>query len=175
MRNLLLLIVLFFVQNSLAVAPYGVKGQNQSTIYPNVNQVPNNQVTNLGGINALFETGNSNILANPSFEHTTTASSWTTSSGTFSQESTVVVAGKKSLKIVLSASTPVVTQDSTLYAAQFADGVQGLAYCRIKGDVSLNVCSRQAGTTSTTNCVATSNANTWGLYKIPFILGATSN
>jgi len=67
-------------------------------------------------------------------------------------------------------------QSSTLYATQFADGLQGLAMCRIKTDVALNICSVQAGTVSTTNCVTTpSGALKWGLYKVPFILGATSN
>ena len=176
MKNLLLLFILFFATEAISVAPYGVKGQNQTTIYPNVNQVPNNQVTNLGGINALFETGNTNILANPSFEHSTYSTSWSlTGTGTFSTETTKVISGKKSLKIVLSSSTPSVVQSSTLYAAQYADGVQGLAMARIWSDIPMVMCSVQAGTVSTTNCITTAGNSLWGLYKIPFILGATSN
>jgi len=42
-------------------------------------QVPNNQATKTGAINALIETGNKNLLANPGFEHTTFSTGWTTS------------------------------------------------------------------------------------------------
>jgi hypothetical protein len=67
------------------------------------------------------------------------------------------------------------TQSSVLYQSNFADGVQGLASVRIKSDVPLKVCSIQAGVVSTTNCVNVVANNKWGFYKVPFILGATSN
>ena len=152
-----------------------LRGQNQTAkLTVGGIQVPNNLATKTGSIDALIEIGNTNILVNPSWEHSTTASGWTTSGGTYSQETSVLLAGKKSLKIVLSASTPVVTQDSTLYQAQFA-GTQGLAYCRIKSDVTLTFATRNAGTTSTTNTVTVLNNNLWNLYKLPVVLGATSN
>jgi hypothetical protein len=176
MKNIIILLTFLCAITSYAVAPYGIKGQQQAaTLYSNVHQFPNNQVTNLGGINALVETGNTNILSNPSFEHSTFSTSWTNSAGTFTQETSVVIDGKASAKLVLAAQTMSLTQSSTLYAAQFADGVQGLAMVRIKSDIALKVCSIQAGTVSTTNCVTTATDSKWGLYKIPFILGATSN
>lgn len=176
MKNIIILLTFLWAITSYAVAPYGIKGQQQAaTLYSNVHQFPNNQVTNLGGINALVETGNTNILSNPSFEHSTFSTSWTNSAGTFTQETSVVIDGKASAKLVLSAQTMSLTQSSTLYAAQFADGVQGLAMVRIKSDIALSVCSIQAGTVSTTNCVTTNTDSKWGLYKVPFILGATSN
>jgi hypothetical protein len=176
MRIFTFLLALLVYSNAMAVAPYGFKGQNQSTtLYSNVLQAPNNQVTNLGGINALMETGNKNILSNPSFEHSTFSTSWTNSAGTFTKESTVVIDGKASAKLVLSAQTMSLTQSSTLYQAQFADGVQGLASVRVKSDVALKVCSIQAGVVSTTNCVDVKTDNKWGFYKVPFILGGTSN
>jgi hypothetical protein len=175
MKNIIILLTFLWAITSYAVAPYGIKGQQQAaTLYSNVHQFPNNQVTNLGGINALVETGNTNILSNPSFEHSTFSTSWTNSAGTFTQETSVVIDGKASAKLVLAAQTMSLTQSSTLYAAQFADGVQGLAMVRIKSDIALSVCSIQAGTVSTTNCVTTATDSKWGLYKIPFVMGATS-
>lgn len=177
MRLLTLLFTLLFWFNAVAVAPYGIKGQSQSgTLYSNVHQFPNNQVTNMGGINALVETGNKNILINPSFEHSTFSTGWTSGAGSFSQNLTVEIDGLKAAEVTLSAQALAVTQDSTLYAAQFADGVQGLASVRVKTSLSgIKVCSRQAGVTSTTNCVNVQGNGKWGLYKVPMILGATSN
>jgi hypothetical protein len=177
MKILVILFTLFYFLNALAVAPYGFKGQHQSTtLYSNVLQAPNNLVTNLGGINGLMETGNNNILSNPSFEHLTFDSSWTNAGiAVDSAETTNVIHGKKAVRIDASSETVIFRQDSSLYAAQFADGVQGLVSVRIKSDVALKVCSRQAGTTSTSNCVDVVANNKWGLYKVPFILGATSN
>jgi hypothetical protein len=175
MRNIIILLTFLWAITSYAVAPYGIKGQQQAaTLYSNVHQFPNNQVTNLGGINALVETGNTNILSNPSFEHLTFSTGWTNSAGTFTQETSVVIDGKASAKLVLAAQTMSLTQSSTLYAAQFDDGVQGLAMVRIKSDIALSVCSIQAGTVSTTNCVTTATDSKWGLYKVPFVMGATS-
>jgi len=176
MKTFAILFTLFYFLNALAVAPYGFKGQQQSqTLYSNVLQAQNNLVTNMGGINALLETGNKNILINPSFEHATFSTGWTNSAGTFTQDTVVEIDGLKAAKLVLSSQTMSLTQSSTLYASQFADGVQGLASVRVKSDVALKVCSIQAGVVSTTNCVDVQANNKWGLYKVPMILGATSN
>ena len=176
MKTFVILFTLFYFFNALAVAPYGIKGQQQSaTLYSNVHQFPNNQVTNLGGINALVETGNKNILSNPSFEHSTFSTSWTNSAGTFTQELTTVIDGKASAKLVLSSQTMALTQSSTLYQAQFASGMVGIVSVIIKSDVALKVCSIQAGTVSTVNCQNVASSNTWGVYTVKFNLGATSN
>lgn len=151
------------------------KAQNKTAVTSEEIQFPNNLLTETGTNKYLSESGNKNILDNPSFEHSTFSTFWTNSAGTFTQETSVVIDGKASAKLVLSAQTMALTQSSTLYAAQFADGVQGLAMVRIKSDIALSVCSIQAGTVSTTNCVTTATDSKWGLYKIPFILGATSN
>jgi hypothetical protein len=176
MKNITIILAFIFSINSWAVAPYGIKGQAQSgTLYSNIHQFPNNQVTNTGGINALVETGNKNILINPSFEHLTFSTGWTNSAGTFTEETVIDIDGLKSAKLVLSSQTMSLTQSSTLYAAQFADGVQGLASVRVKSDVALKVCAIQAGVVSSSLCVDVQANNKWGLYKVPFILGATSN
>jgi hypothetical protein len=62
--------------------PVSVKGQQGSKLLPKWNfQLPNNQATNLGGIDALLETGNENQLANPGFEAATTMQGWTLGTG----------------------------------------------------------------------------------------------
>lgn len=176
MKTFVILFTLFYFLNASAVAPYGIQGQQQSqTLYSNVHKFPNNQVTNLGGINALVETGNKNILSNPSFEHQTFSTDWTNSAGTFTQETSIVVDGKASAKLVLSAQTMSLTQSSTLYQAQFAAGLIGIASVSVKSNVALKVCSIQAGVVSTINCQNVSSSNTWGVYTVKFNLGATSN
>lgn len=176
MKIFSIILMLIFTVNTIAVAPYGLNGQNQSTTYPNVHQVPNKQVTNLGGINALIETGNNNLLENPSFEHATVQSGWTNSAGTIAAESSIVVHGKKSLKITLSSQALDIFQNSTLYQTQFADGVQGLASIKIKTAISgLRVCAQKAGAVNSNLCVSVNSDNKWGYYKVPFILGGTSN
>lgn len=116
-----------------------------------------------------------NALQNPSFENGT--GSWTSAAGTVASESSVVIHESKSLSVALTAQTLSLYQDSTLHQAQFADAVQGIAQIRVKTSVSgVYVCSRKAGVVSAiADCVAVSNSNIWASYKVPFILGATSN
>ena len=151
------------------------KAENGSSVTAEELQVSNNQLTQVDTNKHLIESGNNNLLINPSFEHSTFSTGWTNSAGTFTEETVVEIHGKKAAKLVLSSQTMALTQDSSLYAAQFADGVQGLASVRIKSDVALKVCSRSAGVTSSSLCVDVQANNKWGLYKVPFILGATSN
>ena len=177
MKFITFLFTVFFWFNAVAVAPYGFKGQQQSqTLYSNVLQGQNNLVTNMGGINALLETGNKNILTNPSFEHATFSTGWTNSAGTFTQDTSVEIDGLKAASLVLSSQSMALHQDSTLYASQFADGVQGLASVRVKTSVAgIRVCSRQNAVVTSNLCVNVQANGKWGLYKVPFILGATSN
>lgn len=115
----------------------------------------------------------SQLLDNPQFEAGVTG--WTLTAGTASSSSEAVV-GTKSLQVDLSAEAFELYQDSTKNVTALADGVQGICYIRVKSDVAgVKVCSRNAGVTSTSLCVDVSNDNRWGLYKIPFVLGGTSN
>jgi hypothetical protein len=114
-----------------------------------------------------------NILLNPGFE--SGIGKWTNSAGTFTADYTNFVQGKASGKIVLSSQALAFTQDSTSYVTALADGVQGLVSVYIKSEFPAKVCSRSAGSTVTTNCVDVVGNNKWSLYKVPSILGATSN
>lgn len=179
MKTLTLLLSFFISLNAIAVAPYGIKGQNQSsTLYSNVHQFPNNQVTNIGGINALVETGNKNILVNPDFEHSTFNNSWTSVTVTPVVETTDRMSGKKSTLMAPSAQTFEYYQDSTLYAASLQGSTQLLAMVWVRTNQSgIKVCSRNDGVTSTTNCVtvAPQSPSVWQLIKVPFISSSTSN
>ncbi len=58
--------------------PTTIKGSRQTSPTTTFNyQVPNFQATNLGGVTSRIETGNANLLINPSFENPTVASGWT--------------------------------------------------------------------------------------------------
>jgi hypothetical protein len=178
-KQIAILIVMIINMNALAsYTPTSIKGQGDVSASNLVNlQVPNKQATKTGPNTYLNETSNKNILDNPSFEHQTYGTSWdfTSDTSTKTEELTLIIDGKKSAKFVATAQVISMVQSSTLYAGAFADGVQGLATCRIKSDVALKFCSRNAGVTSTSNCVDVNNGNTWGLYKLPTILGAVSN
>lgn len=175
LRSIVAVIFLFAFSAKAGLPPTTLKGQSGSKATTFNFEVPNKQATktSTGG---LIETGNKNLLDDPSFEAATRSTAWVISNGTAAAESTVVIDGVKSLKVTAAAQTPSIVQDSTLYQAQFASTVQGLVSVRVKTSLSgVKVCSRIAGATSTTSCVDVSSSNTWGLYKVPFILGATSN
>jgi hypothetical protein len=170
------------LQSNAAAAPSWVnksvsaKSDNAASVTLEEIQVANNQLTQTATNKHRVEIGNSNILVNPSFEHSTFSTGWTNSAGTFTEETVLEIDGLKAAKLVLSSQTMSLTQSSTLYASQFADGgTQGLAMVRVKSDVALKVCAIQAGVVSTSLCVDVPAHNKWGLYKVPFILGATSN
>jgi hypothetical protein len=186
MKTIALLLSLIFSATALAgLPPTTLKGQSGTKATTFNFEVPNNLATktSTGG---LIENGNNNILANPSFEAAFVSNAvpaWTTG-GTVtaptSPETSTVIHGKQALCFSTAANTITLTQDSSINAAQFADGtVQGMLGVRLKfshtGDVTL--CSRRAGVTSTTDCqtiTQAANGNKWALYRIPFMFGATS-
>jgi len=161
--------------NSYALPPVAVNGEQQANAYVQNIKTPNSQTTSLGGIDTRIESGNTNLLVNPSFEHTTVATGWTVTNATGSANLTDMVEGKKDLSLALTAALTV-TQDSTVNAANLV-GLQGVASIKIKtSDVTgLKVCVRNAGVTSTTLCVDVVANGGWKHVIIPFIMTATSN
>lgn len=160
-----------FVNKSISA-----KSQSGSSVTLEEIQVSNNQLTQVDTNKHLIESGNKNILTNPSFEHSTISTGWVNGAGTLNHETTIEIDGLKAARVNLSSQTMSLSQDSTAYASQLADGVQMLAYARVKTSVSgVQVCPRQAGATVTSLCVDVQANNKWGLYKVPFISGATSN
>ena len=181
MKYILLIFMIAFTEFALSQgdAPPLLQGQLQlSKSVGSFIQSPNVSVTKISSSTALIETGNKNILTNPSFEHSTAMTGWTNSAGGVivnNGPSSVVIEGKKSIVVALSSQVLNFFQDSSLYSTAF-DSVQGLASVRILTSVQgLRVCSRQAGVVSPSLCVNIQANGKWGLYKVPFILGGTSN
>ena len=143
---------------------------------------PNKQITKVSGVSSLIETGNTNLLENPSFEHQTYDTGWTCSAagdGVISEESSNVLDGSTSIQVDTTADNFECYQDSTLYVGQIAlgSGIQGIASVWLRGtDTTVQVCARQAGTTSSTDCVTiNASVDQWIEYTVPFVFGATSN
>lgn len=161
---------------SFANKSISAKSENGPSVTLEEIQVSNNLLTQTDTNKHLIESGNNNILVNPSFEHSTFSTGWTNTNGVFAEDTIVELHGKKAAKVTLTAQALSLHQDSTLYQSQFADGVQGLASVRVKTLVSgIKVCSKQAGIITSNLCVDVQANNKWGLYKVPFILGGTSN
>ena len=183
LRLITAVITILCINTVYAVSPSGVGGELGTLNYVNNIKAPNYQVTSLGGVNSRMETGNTNLLMNPSFEHTTVYTGWTINGGTTSpfsnatvtEDTTNQVEGKKAISIAPSAAL-LMTQDSTVNAANLT-GLQGVASVKIKatGTTGLKVCPRNAGAAVTNLCVNVTADNTWKHISIPFILGVTSN
>lgn len=160
-------------------APPFVQGQGQTTkSLATVIEVPNNLATKTSSSKTLIESGNKNLLVNPSFEHQTFNTGWTCTGITPIAETTTVVHGKKSMLLAASGSNFECYQDSTLFNLN-TTGMQFLASGLIRGPTNLSgtvkVCSGSAGVTSTTNCVTIKNNGAFTRYRVPFVGGATSN
>lgn len=174
-KNIILCFILLWTTLAQSF-PLGVKGQEQLIpLYPVNIQVPLLQATSTPGGNVLFETGNKNLLVNPGFEHQTYNTGWTTSgTATFSEETSTVLFGEKSIEINSTAQTFGLTQDSTLYQAQLNGSQPGVVGAWVNNThPSAQICSRQAGADAT--CEALLTDGTWHLYSIDLDFGATSN
>jgi hypothetical protein len=172
MRNLLLVLAFCLVTfKAFAVAPYGITGDKQTgTLYSNVHKAPNAQITNLGGINARIETGNKNILINPSFEHLVTDTGWTTTNGTVT--STVdALDGVKSASIALTGLLNF-RQIST-YSSN-AGNLQGLISVWVKSSLAdVYVCENHNNVEGL--CVLYDGSNSWREMLIPTNLNASGS
>jgi hypothetical protein len=97
-------------------------------------QSPNSQITKINSSTALIETGNKNILINPSFENKAVAGTipgWTCSGITPIAETTVLVDGKSGVILPASSSTFECYQDSLAYN-QYTNGLQFLAMMLVR-------------------------------------------
>lgn len=178
MRTLAILFTLFYFLSALAVAPLGFKGQNQSTTYPSVVQVPGQLMTKTSGSESLIETGNKNILLNPSFEAplvSFAAPSWS-SLGFLTSNTTPPVSGLKAVQVSMTASALSLHQDSGLNNAAYGDGLQCLASVYVRTSLSgIFVSPRLNNVTSTSNMVSVVPNGKWALYKVPFICSTGAN
>jgi hypothetical protein len=162
-----------FAEPQIAIGSEVNAASNQTQIV-----LPNAQATvQSGNLTTRIESGNKNLLVNPSFEAGSLFDGWAYTGDATSDFSVSRIDGATSANITATADTFTLTQSSTLYQSQFADGIQGLASMWVKSDHSAacEVCSVQAGTPSTVDCVEVNRDGKWGLYKVPFVLGGTSN
>jgi hypothetical protein len=138
-------------------------------------KTPNLSMTKIDDDKALIETGNNNLLENPSFQHQTTATGWTVTGVTVSDETSDIDGGAKAIKFVTSGDTGSLRQDSTLNINSLADGAYGSLTVRVKNDANgSQVCFRQAGNNSI--CKPLLVDNKWRTYHFPSVLlGGTSN
>lgn len=94
-KQLIASLLLFTTVAQAGLPPTTLKGQSDATAKTKFFfQTPHNQTTDLGGVNALIETGNGNILPDPGFE--ASVSGWTASGGaTATSNSTAKGTGAK--------------------------------------------------------------------------------
>lgn len=179
MKNLILICSLIYSSFTYAVAPYGIKGQSQTTpLYSNVHQAPYNQVTNLGGINALIETGNENMLTNPGFESldvSGTPTGWTCTTGTCTTEKTIFSSGKQAVKVVPASNIFDISQQVSTPANIQKQGLVGIVYNIPATCTTAQIQSLVDGSAQST----VPNANlildgTYHYIEIPTVFGATS-
>lgn len=116
MKYFILIWAIIFTALAHAAPATSVKGEAGNANFTQNIVLPNYQVTKQTGINSRFETGNKNLLQNPSFEHATIATGWTsTGGGTPASSTTNLHDGKKSVTTTSTGAWSFY-QDSTLYA-----------------------------------------------------------
>ena len=131
MRKLIALLLIFSQASYAGLPPTTIKGQSETSPKTKFGfQVPHNQATNLGGINALIETGNTNILVNPGFEDGN-VTGWASSGGLGGVSSTYAATGTLGLSWDSDAAAQTTTSDLIVIPNGFK-GNNGYAYCNIK-------------------------------------------
>jgi len=178
MKNILnTLLILWSVTAQSALPPTTLSGQSSSTKPTTFNfKTPYNQSTQISGIESMVETGNENMLVNPSFE-AATLTGWTCTTGTCTKTtaSGEFSSGKAAMKVALSAQAMNVSQTVNTVA-----GIQKQGYARVIYKVpstleTFQVCSLVDGAEQT--CVPSANLildNTYRSIEIPLIFGSTS-
>lgn len=138
--------------------------------------LPNNQVTKITASKARLETGNQNILLNPSFETAAPGDGWSVTGNAGSP----LDDGLQSFSKQYIGTAVSICQDSTLFANAFSSGnFQGVARATVNGTgtgVQLYLCPRKAGATVAIDlCKPIDSLSTIKRYEIAFTLGGTSN
>ncbi len=163
------LITLFLIASQVCWAglpPPTVQGQSGSKATTFNIQVPYNQATAQSGPTALIETGNKNLLVNPSMESQTAGSGYTIGSGlTATIDSTNYHDGKQSMLITATGGSflGTIAYQSITPGTQLYPG-NGEASFWVKTSLSgLTVCPTTGATPTilTTQCVTVPSTNQW--------------
>lgn len=131
MKKIISLLLILSQVSYAGLPPASVKGQTDASATTKFQiQTPHNQITNLGGIKALIETGNNNILPDPGFEAAT--SLWTFSGGaTATTDSTAKGTGSLGADWDSNAAGQTLTSQLVTIPTGF-QGKNGVALCNIK-------------------------------------------
>lgn len=177
MRKIISLLIIVSFNSFAGLPPTTMYGDQSASKITTINHVlPNYQSTQLAGVSSRIETGNSNILKNPSFEASNTAtdnSTWVDINATKTINTTSVVDGKNSLDMTLGSAVLSTYQLSTINAAAIA-GNQMMASIYVKTTLSdVSVCSMI--NSAEDKCAAVASNGSWVLVQIPFIAGSTNN
>lgn len=180
MRKLLSTILIFSF-NAYAVPPVAVNGERQANAFVQNIKVPNSQATSLGGINTRLETGNSNLLINPSFEASTASTSHTLTNATAADDTTHKTDGLKGIAVTPTSNGGGIKQSSTTNAAYLA-GSQGVVKASVyTTGTDVHVCPLMNGSRPsdvTKYCALVPKSTTLVPMPeiiVPFIMDGTSN
>ena len=170
-------------------APPFTQGQDATTKnVSTVIKVPAKQSTKISGSQSLLETGNKNRLENPSFEHSTFSTGWTSSvTGGAVATVTVYTTNPKdgSKAVQLNCNTGGGVAGTCSFKQEFnhntfMSGVQGLvsiwAATTGTADSTAKVYALVNGSRSSQSVSIASQASItgWGHYKVPWTMGNTS-
>lgn len=148
-------------QSRAGLPPTTTKGQSDASAATNFFfQVPYNQSTLTAGVTHLFENGYENLLINPSFEHSTFSTSWSTggSGASGAVETTNISSGKQSAAITFTTSTTGTLEQSVTPTIKMA-GQNIDAGCDVKTSLTnIQVCQLQAGSV-VGSCVSVPSTN----------------
>jgi hypothetical protein len=172
MSNFLLIFLLSLSLVQAGLPPTRSAGQDQTLGTAFNIRTPFSQVTNLGGINKLIETGNNSVIENGSFEHSTPSTGWTVSNGSIISDSGTIF-GSQAGEWDPAAAAHTLNQDYTTSSEW--SGVPALASCYVKttrSDVKFRY--RTNGTASTGDQLNVSSAGTWNRYQIQLTSTTTS-
>ena len=126
--------VLSVSQAFAGLPPTTAKGQAETGKAVTFNfEAPNNQFTTTGAATRLIETGNKNLLKNPSFQDPIPANGWETNasaSRVYSNDTSVLFEGKQSLKLTLTSSSEFI--DQAVVPTAYLTGVNMEASIRLK-------------------------------------------
>lgn len=154
---------------SWATAALTVQGQDEgSGVTTTTLKAPYNQFTTTGSAERLVETGYNNLLANPSFEHSTYSTGWgALGSTTPAVETTVVRHGKKSTKLTTSSQSGNFWFQSVTPTIQM-QGMNMEYGMAVKTSVSgIQVCALQAGSV-VGSCSTVVADNVWRYYPVNY-------
>lgn len=139
--------ILTFVVYGQGDPPTVMKGVRQTSKNISLTvELPNKQATKTGSIASRIETGNQNLLENPSFEHSTLLTGHTLTNATSASEATLITEGKKAAIITITSSgtwlaaSEAYTQPglSALVQADIKTSTTGVSLCSVADSVDQN-------------------------------------